>query len=373
MLELLDDRRVIAGLLKEIKSEVKGLEGIRIMEVCGTHSVVAARSGLSNILRKMGIFLISGPGCPVCITPDEIIAESMFLILSYPNIILASFGDMLRVPTKRGSLESANWKEGSSVKIIYSPEEVIGLSLKNQDKQIVFLAPGFETTIPLIGWVLKKAQEKRIKNLSIIPVLRLVPPALKALLIGEKVRIDGFLYPGHVSVIIGSDVYSFIPQDFGIPGAITGFEPADLLLGILSVLRQIKEKKPIVDIAYKRVVRKEGNKKAYSLILEIFDVYDAKWRGFGEIPESGLIPKEKFREFRLTERFCLKPDEIFGINGCRCGDVIKGLVEPIDCPLFDKVCNPSSPMGPCMVSYEGTCLIYHKYKDVEWMEEAISL
>jgi len=361
----LRDRKVVAPLLSELQKIAKDLSPVRIMEVCGTHTVTAFRSGLGNMLKKMGIELISGPGCPVCITPDEIVAGAVDLLIRQKDVILTSFGDMLRVPTSKGSLLSINPAPGSSVKIIYSPEEVLAIASGNPGKETVFLAVGFETTAPAIAYIVREAADKKLKNLSFITSLRLVPPPLRAILSSGETKLNGLLYPGHVSVIIGSKPYEFVPREFNVPGAVTGFEPADMLLGILSVLKQIKKGKPIVDIAYKRAVRPEGNKMAQEIISEIFDVEDSLWRGFGVIPKSGLRLKEKFKAMSADARFNLK-HEGWGVRGCRCGEVVKGKISPEDCPMFGKDCNPDSPKGPCMVSYEGSCLVHYKYRGIEW-------
>jgi hydrogenase expression/formation protein HypD len=350
----------VRALLNQIKEEVSTLDRkINIMEVCGTHTMTAYRSGLGWALRKMGINLISGPGCPVCVTPDSIISSAVFLVKRYSSVILASFGDMLKVPASDGvPLMKLVPAENSEIRIIYSTEEVLKLAMENPQKEVVFLAAGFETTIPSIAWLLKRAKEKKIKNISILPAMKLVPPPLKAILESGEIKLDGFIYPGHVSVIIGSEPYRFIPEKYGIAGAIAGFEPADLLFGILSVLRQIKLGKPDVDIVYKRAVKPEGNPVAKDLMREVFHVEDAEWRGFGVIPESGLFPEKGFSAF---ERFELKPEAVWESKGCRCGDVVKGVAQPEDCPLFKKVCTPDSPRGACMVSIEGACLIHFKY------------
>ncbi len=357
----------VKALLNLIKNEVSSFDGkINIMEVCGTHTMTAYRSGLGWALRKMGINLISGPGCPVCVTPDSIISSASYLVRNYSNVILTSFGDMLKVPASDGiPLMKLVPAENSAVRIIYSPEEVLKLALENPQKEVVFLAAGFETTIPSIAWLLKTAKENGIKNFSIFPAMKLVPPPLKAILESGEIKLDGFIYPGHVSVIIGSEPYQFIPEKYGVAGAITGFEPADLLFGILSVIRQIKSGKPIVDIVYKRAVKPEGNPVAKNLMKQVLHVEDAEWRGFGVIPESGLFPE---KEFSVFEKFDLKPDKIWESKGCRCGDVVKGVAQPEECPLFIKVCTPDSPRGACMVSIEGACLIHFKYGEEIFFE-----
>lgn len=366
-IRLLREERSVRVLLKEIGGRLEKIgRELKLMEVCGTHTMTAYRSGLGNALRKKGLRLISGPGCPVCVTPNGIISAAVECVAETPDIIIATFGDMLKVPTNRGSLLEVVPEKGSMVKTIYSPEEVIEIAGKHPQKQVVFFAVGFETTIPSIAWVAEEISQRGIDNLSLLTCLRLVPPPLKAILSSGQVCIDGFIYPGHVSVIIGTKPYEFVAEEFNIPGAVTGFEPADLLLGIISVLNQIENKKSIVDIAYQRAVKREGNPVAKKLIERVFDESDGEWRGFGVIPKSGLSLKDK--KIDTVERLFLKTTSSWENPKCRCGDVVRGAIEPEECPLFRRVCRPEKPLGPCMVSVEGSCLICFKYGDVEWIE-----
>ncbi|MDI6807419.1 MAG: hydrogenase formation protein HypD [Candidatus Eisenbacteria bacterium] len=364
---ILREEKSVRALLREVERILGRLNReIRIMEVCGTHTMTAYRSGLGTALRKRGLKLISGPGCPVCITPDAVVSAAAMHVVKTPNVIIASFGDMLRVPTSNGSLLHAIPAGGSLVKAIYSPQEAVDIAAANPQKQIVFLAVGFETTIPSIAWVVDYAERKGIKNLRLLSCLRLVPPPLAAILEAGDTKLDGFIYPGHVSVIIGSKPYEFIPEKFGMPGAITGFEPADLVLGILSVLKQIDRGEARVDIAYKRAVRPEGNPAARRLMKDKLEIVDADWRGFGSIPKSGL--KLRNKEMDAGEHLSLDSVTSWENKACRCGDIVKGRLEPEECPLFRSTCSPEKPMGPCMVSVEGTCLIHYKYGGVEWTE-----
>ena len=364
---LLREERSVRALLKEVDSLLERLDRqLRIMEVCGTHTMTAYRSGLGTLLRKRGLRLISGPGCPVCITPDGIVGAAAALVTERPDIILASFGDMLRVPTRKEPLLHLVPAKGSAVKTIYSPEEVLDIARASPGKQVVFLAVGFETTISSIAWTVEEAGRSGLKNLSFITCLRLVPPPLRAILASGESGLDGFIYPGHVSAIIGSQPYEFIAREFSLPGAITGFEPADLLLGILSVLRQIEGGEARVDIAYSRAVRPEGNPAARRVMASACEVTDGEWRGFGAIPRSGL--RLRNRDLDAFERFSLTYDSSWENTACRCGDVVRGLIEPEQCPLFGNPCTPEQPMGPCMVSVEGSCLIHYKYGDTMWTE-----
>ncbi|MEW6456064.1 MAG: hydrogenase formation protein HypD [Acidobacteriota bacterium] len=363
MLENLRNKKLIKYYLKEISKKTEKIKyPLKIMEVCGTHTVVIYKYGLRKILKDLSIDMISGPGCPVCVTPNEII-ESAISILERENFILATFGDMTRVPTRKGSMQDFSPEKGSIKKIIYSPEEAIELSEKYPKKEVVFFGVGFETTIPSIGWTVKKAKEKNLKNFSALTALWLIPPPLKALVSSDEIRISGFLYPGHVSAIIGTEPYRFIPEEYHIPGAITGFEPCDVLMGIDSILTQIIKNRPSVDIQYKRVVRKNGNEKAKKLMGEMFEEKDTIWRGLGLIKRSGLRLKSLYSDFDAEKRFNINIKlSSADLPGCKCGEVIKGIISPEECPLFSKICNPDSPKGPCMVSYEGACLSSYKYR-----------
>jgi hydrogenase expression/formation protein HypD len=357
------DRVIINGLLKKIHRKSKEISRpLKIMEVCGTHTMTVHRFGLRDMLFNSGVEMLSGPGCPVCVTPNEIVETAIDLLSTEKNLIFATFGDMTRVPTKRGSLLTAVPAKGSIKKIVYSPEESLFLAKENKNKEVVFFGVGFETTIPSIAYLIKKAYKENISNFSILSALWLIPPPLKSIVESEEVKISGFLYPGHVSTIIGKEPYEFIAKEYKIPGTITGFEPADVLLGIIDILDQILENNPKVSIEYKRAVNPQGNLKAKALIYEIFEEKDATWRGLGLIPSSGLKLKKKFSCFDAEIKFNLTIDsKAEDLNGCRCGEVLKGIISPVQCPLFGKACHPQSPKGPCMVSFEGACLATYKY------------
>jgi|Deesub1362B_J571_1020462.scaffolds.fasta_scaffold01591_5 hydrogenase expression/formation protein HypD len=359
----LRQKEFIEILLKKIQEKIERINYTpKIMEVCGTHTMTVHKFGLRKLLTDSGIKMLSGPGCPVCVTPNEIVEAAIDLLSSQENLVLATFGDMTRVPTTKGSLLTTTPAKGSFKKIIYSPEECLLLARQNKNKEVVFFGVGFETTIPSIAFIIKKAHEEKIPNLSLLSGLWLIPPPLKSIVESKEINLNGFLYPGHVSTIIGKEPYEFIPNKYKIPGAITGFEPADILLGINDILDQILENKPCVTIQYKRVVKPKGNQKARALIYEVFEKKDAHWRGLGLIPQSGLKLKKEFSQFDAEIRFNLKiKAQSKDLNGCRCGEVLKGIISPSECPLFGKVCFPESPKGPCMVSFEGACLVYYKY------------
>ena len=357
------DKKVIQALLAEIKKKTRTLpSSIRIMEVCGTHTMTVYRYGLKTMIEDAGVEMVSGPGCPVCITPNEIHEAAIELITQRENFILTTFGDMTRVPTDKGSLQTTVPAPNSIVSIVYSPDESLEKSRENPEKEVVFFGVGFETTIPAIAMSVKEAYEEGLSNYSVLSALWLIPPPLKAIVDTKEIAIDGFLYPGHVSAIIGEKPYRFIAEEYGIPGAITGFEPSDMLLGILSILEQIVEGKAEVANAYSRVVRASGNTKALALMEEMLEIKDAHWRGLGLIPGSGLRLKKKYSTYDAEIKFNLKIKGGSGdLPGCRCGEVLQGLVSPPQCALFARKCNPDSPYGPCMVSFEGACLIYYKY------------
>jgi hydrogenase expression/formation protein HypD len=359
----LRDKSVTRALLRKIESRMSGRSRpARIMEVCGTHTMTIHKYGLRKLLEDRGVEMLSGPGCPVCITPNEIHEAAISLVTERESTILATFGDMTRVPTRKGSLQTIVPASNSLVKIVYSPQESLDLARQNPDKDVIFFGVGFETTIPAIALTAKHAFHENLKNYSILSALWIIPPPLRAILESKDTAIQGFLYPGHVSAIIGERPYQFIPDEFGIPGCITGFEPGDILLGISAILDQIQEGKARIANEYSRVVRPAGNMKAQALMEEICAIKDAHWRGLGLIPRSGLKLKKKYLTVDAENKYEM---DIKGsrqdLPGCRCGEVLKGKISPPECRLFGIKCNPDSPYGPCMVSFEGACLAYYKY------------
>lgn len=359
----LKNKQVILGLLHRIRELSSSLATpIKLMEVCGTHTMALHRYGLKKLLREAGIDMLTGPGCPVCITPNEIHEAAIELVTQRQGFVLATFGDMTRVPTAQGSLQTIVPAEGSQVKVVYSPLEALDMARKDRNREVVFFGVGFETTIPAIALTIKAAAAEKIKNFSVLTAFWLVPPPLKALLQAEDVRVQGFLYPGHVSAIIGEEPYRFIADQFNVPGAIAGFEPGDILLAIVSILKQKIAGKPAVTNEYARVVRPEGNPAALSVLQDMLEVKDSHWRGLGVIPKSGLQLKPEYREYDAEKKYRLTihPGST-DLPGCRCGEILQGKLEPPECPLFGTSCRPDSPCGPCMVSYEGACLAHYKY------------
>ena len=359
----LRDPKAVGRLLDDIAARAARLPAPqRIMEVCGTHTMSLFRHGLTPRLAEAGVEMVSGPGCPVCITPDGLHEAAIDLVSGIECLTLATFGDMTRVPTRKGSLQTAVPAASSRVRIVYSPEEALAEAEREPARQVVFFGVGFETTIPAIAYTVKRAAQARLKNFSVLPALWLVPPALKAVLDSEEVAVSGFIYPGHVSAIIGIRPYEFVARDYGIPGAVAGFEPGDILLGVRSVLDQALEGKPRVALEYGRAIRAEGNPTARAVMDEVCEPFDAEWRGLGRIPRSGLRFKAKYARLSAERKFGLS---VRGtgkdLPGCRCGDVLRGTIRPEQCRLFGKKCTPESPLGPCMVSYEGACLVHFKY------------
>jgi hydrogenase expression/formation protein HypD len=365
MMKELRDKAVTQALLKKIKEKAISRGGpSRIMEVCGTHTMTIHRYGLKTPLEEAGIEMVSGPGCPVCITPNEIHEACLDLVTKRENTILATFGDMTRVPTRQGSLQTAVPAPASQIKIVYSPEEALELALADRTKEVIFFGVGFETTIPSVALTVKRARREKVANFSVLSALWLIPPAMRALLEAGETRIDGFLYPGHVSAIIGSEPYRFIAEDFGIAGAIAGFEPNDILLGISAILDQLCSGRPAIYNEYRRAVLPGGNPVALAAMRDVLEPKDAVWRGLGPIPKSGLKLKSRYAAHDAESKHRLRVDESGrDLPGCRCGEVLRGLIGPRQCSLFGKKCRPDSPGGPCMVSFEGACYIHYKYGD----------
>lgn len=360
---------IAAGISKKIASLVEGHDRITIMEVCGSHTMSIYRYGLKNLLPP-NLRLLSGPGCPVCVTSTSYIDTAIAMVqktgscsVSKKEVIIATFGDMMKVPGSSSSLEKERAK-GASVAVVYSTLDALRLAEKHPDKQIVFLAIGFETTAPTIAASVIEAERRGLKNYFLLTAHKVMPPVMKALLKDKELNLDGFLCPAHVSAIIGSRSYEFIARDFHISCVIAGFEPLDILQGIYMLLEQIVRKDASVRIQYSRVAREEGNPTALFLLDRVFEPCDDEWRGLGLIPTSGLKLRNRYAQFDALTVFRI-PELIqnpkFGINGCICGDILRGIKMPSECKLFKKVCNPEHPVGACMVSNEGTCAAWYKY------------
>jgi len=354
------DRQLVDALKQELHAIVS--RPVRIMEVCGTHTMSIFRHGIRTMLPE-NVQLISGPGCPVCVTPSGIIDAFVELAIM-PEVTITTFGDMIRVPGEKGSLASAR-ATGAKVEIVYSPMDALALAVKKPDELVVFMSVGFETTTPTIAATILEAKRRECNNFCIFPANKIMPPPLEALLKDPTLQLDGLLCPGHVSIITGSNMYTFLAKNYGLACAVAGFEPTDILQAVLALVKQVQEGKPQVENCYGRVVTKEGNAKAREIVGQVFEPVDSDWRGLGMIEKSGLCLRKEFAEFDITKRLNLTIASSKEPKGCRCGEILKGICQPTDCPLFGKRCTPGSPVGPCMVSSEGTCAAWHRYGTLE--------
>jgi len=331
---------------------------VRIMEVCGTHTTEFFKTGVKDIFPS-GLHLVDGPGCPVCVTPNEYLDRAISIGKKY-NTIITTFGDMIRVPSSYSSLakEKAN---GMDIEIIYSPIDALQIAEKYPNREVILISIGFETTSPSHAVTVLEAMKKNIKNFSLLTANKLTPPAVKALLDSKEINIDGFILPGHVSAIIGVNGWKFISEDYNMPCVVTGFENYDLINGTLALLDLITNNRCDILNEYTRVVKDEGNSKAREIMYKVFEKCDSLWRGIGTIPESGLSIKEDYSNFDAFKKFPVPPPLPKGNEDCRCGELLRGLIEPDKCPLFAKKCTPEHPVGPCMVSSEGPCAAYYNY------------
>lgn len=331
---------------------------LKIMEICGTHTMAVFRYGIRDILPE-NISLISGPGCPVCVTPVSYI-DSAVELAGNSDVILTTFGDLMRVPGSSCSLIEAK-AQGADIRIVYSPLDSLLIAKENSNKKVVFLSVGFETTTPISALTIVKAYNDKLPNFSMLTANKTMPEALKILLQDAENKIDGYLYPGHVTAITGTALYEEIAEKFLVPGVVAGFEPLDILHAILSISRMAEKKEISVLNEYSRVVRIEGNELALGKMYEVFEPYDSNWRGLGIIKGSGLAIRQKYETFDAVKVFGLHEKQGIEPPGCLCGEVLKGRVTPLQCRLFGKVCTPEAPAGACMVSTEGTCAAFYRY------------
>jgi len=348
-------------LAKDIVSKIKK-QGVnyKFMHVCGTHQDTLVKHGLDVHLRECGIDIIQGPGCPVCVTTPREIEEMLLLAKSGKTV--TSFGDMINVPGDKQSLQSMK-TEGYDVRTVYGIEDAVDLARKNKDKDVVFMAVGFETTAPTTASVILNNPPD---NFSILCCHRTVPNALRAIIEMGEIKINGLIEPGHVSTIIGTLPYEFLSKEYNVPQVVAGFEPLDLLMAVYMLVQQIKNNEAFVQNEYVRAVHKQGNTKALEAIDKVFESGDIKWRGFPIIKDSSLDLKSKFEKWDARKIF---EDELISLKdrvfseprGCKCGELLRGLLLPSDCPLFAKACTPITPVGPCMVSIEGSCNIEYRY------------
>jgi len=333
----------------------------KIMEVCGTHTAAIHKFGLRSLLSK-NIELISGPGCPVCVTSDGYLRNAISL-LKDKLVLLATYPDMLRVPVDTTSLEKER-SRGADIIGVNSALEALDIAKRAKGREVIFLGVGFETTAPGTAIVVKAASKEKIKNFSVYSAHKTIPEALLALGKDRDLALDGFLLPGHVSAILGLDGYHAVMKKINLASVITGFEALDILLSIYKIVRAVNEKVPILENEYTRIVAKEGNSKAKALLKEVFEKKDGFWRGLGVIKDSELAVRDKFRTQDASVKFSLKKEKIDAGKSvaCRCADVLKGKIQPPACHFFGKACTPQTPQGPCMVSREGACRSYYEYK-----------
>ncbi len=333
---------------------------VSIMEVCGTHTVAIAKNGLRGIMPP-DVRLLSGPGCPVCVTSNADI-DTAIEFARQPGVIVATFGDMMKVPGSRSSL-SREKADGRDVRIVYSPLDALALAKREPDRHVVFIGVGFETTVPLIAAAIERATAADLGNFSVFSAHKTVPGALRALVDDPDVAVDGFILPGHVSTIIGLEPYRFLADEYGVASVITGFEPVDVLQGVWMLVSQLAEERADVEIAYTRGVTPEGNPTARALTDKVFEQSDAEWRGIGVIPGTGLAIRPAYERFDALVRVPVEPEPPHETPGCQCGEVLRGVTLPFECRLFANACTPEHPVGPCMVSSEGSCAAYYRYTD----------
>ncbi len=344
------------GLISQIHRRSR--TPVRFMEFCGGHTVTIFRYGIRQVLPRT-LDMVSGPGCPICVTAnadlDKAIAFSQI-----PEVIIATFGDMLKVPGSHSSLQQVK-ADGADVRTVYSTMDALRIAEDNPTKSVVFLGIGFETTAPTIAASILQAEEKGIRNYYVLSLHKLCPPVIRALLDSGEVKLDGLICPGHVSAIIGSHPWEFIARDYGIPCVVSGFEPLDILQCIDMLVAQIENGESKVEIAYRRGVRPEGNQQALKLMEQVFEPCPAQWRGIGEVSDSGLKLREEYQHFDVELAFDIAPGLTYEPVGCICGDILRGVKTPADCRLFGKACTPEHPVGPCMVSSEGSCSAHYLY------------
>ncbi|SFT66358.1 hydrogenase expression/formation protein HypD [Selenomonas sp. GACV-9] len=356
-----EERELAARLVSEIKAlaEKTGRK-LRFMEVCGTHTVAIFRAGIRQLLPD-NVELVSGPGCPVCVTPDDYMDKAIAYAL-HPDVIITTFGDMLKVPGTRSSLSEAK-TNGADIRIVYSPLDSIQIAKDNPDKKVVFLAVGFETTAPTAAATVLAAEQQGVNNLFMLSAQKLVPPVMEVLLNDEQVHVDGFILPGHVSVVTGTGIYEPIVQKYHVPGVVTGFEPLQILRALYRLVKQVAAGEARVENEYEEVVRPEGNPVSQRITDTVYEAADTGWRGMGIVPLSGLKMRSEYAAFDIEQVMPLPEGELPPAKktACRCGEVLRGIVTPQDCPLFGKACVPTHAIGPCMVSVEGVCAAWFKY------------
>lgn len=352
-----------AGLARELLEAIRRLcDGRRmnLMEVCGTHTVSIGRFGLRSAMPD-GVRLLSGPGCPVCVTSNHDI-DTTIAMARVPGVIVTTFGDMVRVPGSSTTL-GAERAAGADVRVVYSPLDALDIARKNPGRPVVFIGVGFETTAPVVGASIQMAEEQGLSNYYVLSAHKQTAPAIEAIANDPECKVDGFILPGHVSTITGTAPYRFLVEKFGLPGVVTGFEPVDILSSIARLAAMIDEGTPHIENAYGRGVLDEGNRAAQAVIEDVFEPCDAVWRGLGPIPMSGLRIRERYAAHDAVRSFSPEVEPVREPRGCRCGDVLRGIIPPSECPLFGRACTPEHPVGPCMVSSEGSCAAYYRFRN----------
>jgi hydrogenase expression/formation protein HypD len=349
---------LVHALVERIHSRSK--KTARLMEFCGGHTVSIFKYGIRQLLPDT-IEMLSGPGCPVCVTSNADLDKAIALA-HLPNVIVTSFGDMIRVPGSYSSLQIAK-AEGCDVRVVYSIMDAISIARSNPDKEVIFIGIGFETTSPTIAAGILQAEQEKVDNFYVLCLSKLSPPIMKSILELGEVRLNGIVCPGHVSVITGSEPYQFLADDYHIACSISGFEPVDILLCIAQLIEQIEQEDYKVEIAYRRGVKPGGNIHAVRIMETVFEPADADWRGIGIVPSSGLKLRDRYSRFDAMEHFTIDPAPVVEHKGCLCGSILRGVNTPLDCPLFRNTCTPEHPVGPCMVSSEGSCSTYYLYGD----------
>lgn len=351
------DPELAVKLLERIRRRSR--KHIRLMEFCGGHTVAIFKHGLRQLLPD-NIEMLSGPGCPVCVTAAADLDKAIALA-HLPDTIVTSFGDMVRVPGSTSSLQQAK-AEGADIKVVYSTQDALAIARDNPGKSVIFIGIGFETTAPTVAASILQAASENINNYYVLSLHKVCPPIMKALLDMGEVKIDGIICPGHVSSVIGSYPYQFIPDNYGIACAVSGFEPLDILLTVDMLVGQIEAGRPKIEIAYRRGVRPEGNPQANRLMETVLELCDASWRGIGTVAGSGLKLKAEYKRFDADKAFDIDPGPTVEPAGCICGSILRGVSTPPECRLFGTACTPERPVGPCMVSSEGSCATYYQYQ-----------
>ncbi|MBF0232773.1 MAG: hydrogenase formation protein HypD [Desulfamplus sp.] len=362
------DGDLARGLIEVIKKDLSSARfrsinkqdaKLRLMEVCGTHTMSIFRHGIRSVLPD-NIELLSGPGCPVCVTAQQDIDAFVDLAM-IKDVILTTFGDLIKVPGRCSSLQKEK-ASGKDIRIIYSAFDCLEIAAANPDKEVVFCGVGFETTTPTVAASILMAAERGIENFSVHSAHKLTPPALSALMETQGVDIDGFILPGHVSVITGTNGYRDVFEKYRVPSVIAGFEPVDILKAILILAKQNISGIPKLENGYERAVSEEGNPKARHIMNQVFEPDDSVWRGIGKIPQSGMKLKDIYSKFNALEKFGIELKQRPEPAGCACGQILMGLKTPQQCVMYGKRCTPADPVGPCMVSSEGSCAAYYRYK-----------